>query len=68
MTIVGLVLLFVLGIAMIFFPSWLWALSHILWVRKGEPSELYIALLRVGGVACIIGGLIVLIMLIADVG
>lgn len=49
MKIVYVILLIVLGAAMVFKPELLWKIEHFLTTRGGEPSELYLALMRLGG-------------------
>lgn len=44
---VWIVVLLLLGIAMVGRPDLLWKIEHFWDVKNGEPSELYIALMRV---------------------
>ena len=60
---IWLILLFILGTAMLINPEWLWKIEHILTVRDGEPSELYMALMRIGGLIFIIISIIFAILL-----
>lgn len=46
---VWVVLLCVLGIMMVANPRLLWKIEHIFTVKNGEPSDLYITLMRLGG-------------------
>ena len=46
---IWLALLFLLGLAMLAKPESLWKIEHLLTTKNGEPSELYIALMRIGG-------------------
>ncbi len=41
--------LLALGLIMLLKPEWIWRLEHWFSVKGGEPSELYIALTRIGG-------------------
>lgn len=45
-----LLLLFVLGCLMLINPKLLWKIEYFFTVKDGEPTELYIALMRLGGV------------------
>lgn len=55
----GLVVLLLLGlgIVMIMKPDLLWKLEHIFTVKNGEPTELYLGLMRVFGVCFILGAI-----------
>lgn len=58
------IFLFVSGIIMIVKPMFVWKVDHLLWVKDGEPTELYIQLTRVLGGVCVlvavIGGIVLL--------
>ena len=56
-------ILLVLGIVMLLKPEWLWKIEHIFTVKNGEPTDLYLALMRVGGILLI--GTIVIVVLSA---
>ncbi|WP_297721169.1 DUF6199 family natural product biosynthesis protein [Intestinimonas sp.] len=43
------VILLVLGGLMVAKPEFLWKLEHLLTVKDGEPTELYLTLMRLGG-------------------
>lgn len=45
-----ILLLLLLGILMIIKPEILWKLEHFLEIKNGEPTDLYLALMRIGGV------------------
>ncbi len=49
-----LILIFLAALAIcglcIFRPEWRWKLDHLLSVKDGEPSDIYITTTRVGGV------------------
>lgn len=47
---IWIVLLLLLGIAMIIKPELLWKMEHIFTVKNGEPTELYLTLMRLGGI------------------
>ena len=51
MEFVGLVALFVLGILMFIKPEWLWKLEHLFSVKGGEPTDFYLSMMRLGGIA-----------------
>ncbi|MBQ4089097.1 MAG: nickel ABC transporter permease [Clostridia bacterium] len=51
---VWVILLVILGIAMLIFPHILWKIEHIFSVKNGEPSDIYLALMRIGGIIFII--------------
>ena len=53
-----IILLLALGLAMIFIPRILWKIEHIFSVKNGEPTELYLALMRIGGVVFVITAII----------
>lgn len=55
---IWLFLLFILGIMMIVKPELLWRIEHIFTVKNGEPSDLYITLMRIGGLFFIIASVI----------
>ena len=44
-----LLILIVLSVFMIFKPTFLWKIEHFLSVKNGEPTDLYITLMRIGG-------------------
>ena len=44
-----LLFLLILGILMLFKPELLWKIEHMFTVKNGEPTELYLAFMRVGG-------------------
>lgn len=46
----GLILLFILGLLMLFKPEFLWKLEHLFTVKSGSPTDLYITLMRLGGI------------------
>ena len=56
-------ILLVLGIVMLLKPEWLWKIEHVFTVKNGEPTDLYLALMRVGGILLI--GTIVIVVLSA---
>lgn len=53
-----LVLLFVLGIMMLMKPELLWKIEHIFTVKDGKPTELYITLMRFGGLFFVIASIV----------
>lgn len=50
---IGIPVLLLLGLMMLFKPDLLWKIEHILSVKKGEPTDLYIAFMQIGGVILI---------------
>ena len=60
---VWLVLLFLLGIMMLIKPEFLWKIEHIFTVKNGEPTDLYMVLMRIGGVFFLIVSIIFVIYL-----
>lgn len=50
----GLILLFVLGVLLLTKPEKIWELDHLFTVKNGEPTELYLAFLRVLGALCVV--------------
>ena len=51
-------LLAILGVAMVIKPELLWRIEHIFTVKDGEPTELYLALMRLGGGFFIIAAIV----------
>lgn len=45
----GLAFLLVLGVAMIVWPEVMWKIDNFLWTKGGEPSDLYIVVMRISG-------------------
>lgn len=43
------VILFLLGLFMLINPKLLWKMEHYFTVKNGEPTDLYIAFMRIGG-------------------
>lgn len=48
---IGLILLLALGILMFWKPELLWKIEHIFSVKGGEPTDFYLSMMRIGGVA-----------------
>lgn len=59
---IWVILLIVLGSAMLIKPEILWRLEHMLTVKNGEPTELHLALMRIGGIFFAGAGIVVLIV------
>lgn len=59
---IWVILLIVLGLAMLIKPEILWRIEHMLTVKNGEPTELYLALMRIGGIFFAGPGIVVLIV------
>ena len=49
-------LLIILGVAMVLKPKLLWRLEHCFSVRGGKPTDLYLALTRIGGLVFLLLG------------
>lgn len=58
---IWIVVLLLLGSAMLLKPEILWKIEHIFTVKNGEPTDLYLTLMRLGGIFFIGAGIIVLI-------
>ena len=56
-----LLFLLILGILMLFNPELLWKTEHMFTVKNGEPTELYLAFMRVGGVFFLIASVVMLV-------
>ena len=57
---VGMAVLFLLGVVMICFPQVLWKMENFLTTKGGEPSDFYLVVMRVGGTLFIMLGIIFL--------
>lgn len=58
---IWIVVLLLLGFAMLLKPEILWKIEHIFTVKNGEPTDLYLTIMRLGGIFLIGAGIIVLI-------
>ena len=56
------VVLLALGLAMLFRPKLLWKIERLFTVRGGEPTELYLALMKIGGLFFTAASVIVFIV------
>ena len=54
------VILIVLGITMLLKPEFLWKIEHMFTVKNGEPSDLYLFLMRIGGIFFAGAGIVIL--------
>ena len=54
---VWVMLLVILGIAMLIFPHILWKIEHLFRIKNGEPSDIYLGLMRIGGIIFIIAAI-----------
>lgn len=59
---IWIVILLILGLAMIFKPEVLWRIEHFFTVKDGKPTELYIALMRLGGMFFTIATIVILVL------
>ena len=50
----GLLAVLALGILMFVKPEWLWKLEHLLSVKGGEPTDFYLAKMRIAGVVFVL--------------
>ena len=57
-----LLLLIILSIFMIFKPTLLWEIEHFLSVKNGEPTDLYITLMRIGGTFFLISSIVMIFL------
>lgn len=57
MDFIWIIVLAALGIAMIVKLEILWKIEHIFTVKNGEPSDLYITLMRIGGVVFLLSAI-----------
>ena len=58
---IWIVVLLLFGFAMLLKPEIIWKIEHIFTVKNGEPTDLYLTLMRLGGIFFIGAGIIVLI-------
>ena len=58
---IWIVVLVLFGFAMLLKPEIIWKIEHIFTVKNGEPTDLYLTLMRLGGIFFIGAGTIVLI-------
>ena len=56
-----LLFLLILGILMLFKPELLWKIEYMFTVKNGEPTELYLAFMRVGGAFFLIAYVFILV-------
>lgn len=61
---ISIVLLLILGILMITKPKLLWKLENIFTVKGGEPTDLYIAVMRITGAISIIVAVVATVSLL----
>ena len=54
----------ILGVSMLCYPKILWKIENLFTVKNGEPTELYLVLMQVGGVFFIICSVGIIIYLI----
>jgi len=57
-----LLILIVLSVFMIFKPTLLWKIEHFLSVKNGEPTDLYITLMRIGGTFFLISSVVMVFL------
>ena len=59
---IWIVVLIILGLAMLLKPEILWKIENIFTVKNGEPTDLYLTLMRLGGIFFIGASMIVFIV------
>ncbi len=57
-----LIILIILSVFMIFKPTLLWKIEHFLSVKNGEPTDLYITLMRIGGTFFLISAVVMVFL------
>jgi len=57
-----LLLLIILSVFMIFRPTFSWKIEHFLSVKNPEPTDLYIALMRIGGTFFLISSTLMIVL------
>lgn len=63
---IWVVVLIVLGLAMLFKPEFLWKIENMFTVKNGVPTDLYLSLMRIGGMFFAGAGIIILIISIVN--
>lgn len=58
--------LLILGVCMVCYPKILWKIENLFTVKNGEPTELYLVLMRIGGVFFIICSVGMIIYLVTN--
>ena len=56
------VILFLLGLLMLINPKLLWKIENCFTVKDGEPTDLYLTLMRLGGIFFIGAGFVVFVV------
>ena len=59
---IWIVVLIILGLAMLLKPEILWKIENIFTVKNGEPTDLYLTLMRLGGIFFIGAGFVVFVV------
>ena len=59
---IWIVVLIILGLAMFLKPEILWKIENIFTVKNGEPTDLYLTLMRLAGIFFIGVGIIVFVV------
>lgn len=60
---IWLIFLALLSILMLCKPEFLWKIEHFLFVKDGEPTDLYLALMRISGLIFLIISVICVVYL-----
>lgn len=58
---IWIIFLFLLSIVMLVKPELLWKIEHLFSVKNGEPTDLYLAFMRIGGIFFLVTSMIVLL-------
>lgn len=58
MDFIWIIILFILGLLMVLKPIVLWKIEHFFTVKDGEPTDLYVSLMRLGGVVFMVASVI----------
>jgi hypothetical protein len=59
--VLDILILLILGNLMLWKPELLWRIEHMLTVKHGKPTELYLAFMRVGGAFVLAASVCVLV-------
>lgn len=58
--------LILFGLAAMIKPELIWKIDHYFTVKNGEPTDLYLTLSRLGGILCLVIGVVGLIFGLAN--
>ena len=63
---IWVVILIILGLAMLIKPEMLWKIEHFFTVKDGEPTELYLIFMRMGGLFFTVAAIVCFIFSLLD--